>query len=925
VPGRRRSRAYSDAVDSPVGREREQEAVATFLAAAASGTAVLAVDGEAGIGKTTLCRYAVRLAREAGTTVLEARPGEAERGMSFAVLTDLLAGLPDEAFDALPGPQREPLLVASLRGTPTSTAPDPRAIGTGLAALLAARLAAGPALLLVDDEQWVDPPSHAALTFALRRLGAGTVPLGLLVARRGEAGGDLRGALVDPAWRRSLTLRGLSAGALFHVLKRELGETLSRPALMRVTEASGGNPYFAVELARASLHESGGAPLRVPDSLQAVTAARLARLSDAGRDAAVAVAASNRPTPELLAALGMTAGLDEAERAGVVRLAAGRVLFSHPLLASAALDLIPAARLRALHRRLADQVADPEARARHSALATPGVDAAVAAALDVAGRSAELRGAATGATDLARLALERTPPGDATGLWSRRVRLAELLHVGGATTEAAALLADLDGCPAGALRARGWLVRTEIAYQTASTAAAESCAGRALADAEAAPDAALAVRALLSLAALGTDGEACADLVARAREYVERGAVADPVLEGWALCEDVAARFHLGRGLDLPALDRALALERTGRTWSSNDQVAATRPVLLRWADHPDGAAAALAELHARAEAEGNETIVTYAVGHLSGVALRRGDAVLAAALAADHLRHATGAGQDSQRMQALANTAVVALYTGRPEEAEDAARQIAAWGEDAGDRWADMSSAAVLGTTALWRGDAATACTWFARWQAACAAAGVVDPGISRYHGEQIEALLLAGDAPAARAATERLTAVARAAGRHSALAVAARCEALLAAAEGRLEDAAGHLDAALAEHDLAPVPVERARTLLLLGQVRRRAKARNEAGEAFERSAALFAGAGATDWQARAAAELARLRERSTGDLTTTEHLVAELAASGLTNRQVSEQAFMSPKTVEAHLARVYRKLGISSRAELGARMRA
>lgn len=112
--------------------------------------------------------------------------------------------------------------------------------------------------------------------------------------------------------------------------------------------------------------------------------------------------------------------------------------------------------------------------------------------------------------------------------------------------------------------------------------------------------------------------------------------------------------------LDRKALDRALALERTGRAWRSNDQVAAIRPVLLKWSDHLDEAYDALVELHAKALDEGNEGLVPYALGHLCGVALRLGRTDEAAALAAEHLAHAESAGQEGQRVQALVNTASV-------------------------------------------------------------------------------------------------------------------------------------------------------------------------------------------------------------------------------------------------------------------------
>lgn len=148
-----------------------------------------------------------------------------------------------------------------------------------------------------------------------------------------------------------------------------------------------------------------------------------------------------------------------------------------------------------------------------------------------------------------------------------------------------------------------------------------------------------------------------------------------------------------------------------------------------------------------------------------------------------------------------------------------------------------------------------------------------------------------------------------------------------MLAAADGDHPSALRHLDGALALHAEQPIPFERGRTLLVKGVVRRRAKEKRAAGDALAEAAAVFETVGAAAWRERAQAELGRVGRRtgSPTQLTATEQRIAELAATGLTNRQVAEQAFISPKTVEANLARVYRKLGISSRAELGAWMAA
>ncbi|MGB9378890.1 MAG: helix-turn-helix transcriptional regulator, partial [Mycobacteriales bacterium] len=619
------------------------------------------------------------------------------------------------------------------------------------------------------------------------------------------------------------------------------------------------------------------------------------------------------------------AGLDEAETSGIVVVSAGRVEFTHPLLVAAAIELASRPAWRAMHSRLGAQVTDPERKARHWALARPEPDEEVAVALDAATESAAARGAPMAAAELARLALDRTVDPAGLSSWRRRLRLAELLHITGATAEAGAELAGLADCRSPELRARGWLLLTEVAYQTSSAAAAEAYAQSALTDAGG--ELMLKARALLSLSVLTSDGRQMAEYAADARRCLEAAPEQDFELLAWTACTEVGARFHLGEGLDRAGIDRAQDLERTGREWRSNDQVAAVRPVLLKWADYPEDALAALAELRLKAEDEGNDGLVPYAVGHISGILLRMGRTEDARAAAAEHLSFAEATGQESQRAQAMYNGAMVAAQCGELAAAEAAAMEILGWAERENDEWMVMSATAVLGFVALSRDLPMIALPQFDRWQAMVESQRLVDPGITRYHGDHIEALIGCGELDRAMERTEALAASAARAGRTSAAALALRCRGMLAAADGDHPSALRHLDGALALHAEQPIPFERGRTLLVKGVVRRRAKEKRAAGDALAEAAAVFETVGAAAWRDRAQAELGRVGRRtgSPTQLTATEQRIAELAATGLTNRQVAEQAFISPKTVEANLARVYRKLGISSRAELGAWMAA
>jgi DNA-binding CsgD family transcriptional regulator len=905
-----------------IGRERERDLAAIFVAASASGPAVLRIDGEAGIGKTTLLRYAVDLARLGGSTVLECSPTQAESAMSYVGLTDMLRNLPEATFDALPTPQRHSLEVATLRTAPSEVPLDERAVGTGLATLLAHLAGAGAVILAVDDLQWLDRSTADVLMFAARRLTS--VAVGIVTCERtGESMHNLVDAVQEPLWHDSISLTGLGAAVLFHVVRDQLGITLARPALVRVAETSGGNPFAALALSRAvGRGDDLPSGVLISDLVHGLNADRMNELTERERDALLAAASSPRALVPMFAALGLAEALDEVESNGMVHLVDQRVVFTHPLLAAAVLQMASSSQQRAMHARLASVADDPEARARHQALANPGPDEATAIALDEATSVAAARGSSIAAAELARLALDRTVDQNSESAWTRRIRLAELLHSAGSSLEAGTVL-DEGSCPAGPLRARVGLILTEIAYQTSSSQSATDHATAALADARG--DAALEARCLLSLAVIVTDGHDSARFAAEARHVLEAAGIDDPQLLAWAECEDVSARFQMGEGLDRAGLDHALTLERTGRTWLSSDQVAAVRPVLLKWADHPHDALAGLEELRARAEDEGNEGVIPYVAGHVPGILLRLGRLNDAAAAAADHLGLAERTGQESQRMQALYNVSLVDAHLGKLATAEAAAEEILDWARRHDDQWLEMSATAALGFIALSRDDGTAARPWLDRWSRLVDELGVIDPGVSRFFGDHIESLVASGEIVEATSRTEELERRSARAGRLSAAAIAARCRALLAAAAGDSAVALEHAKRAVELDQECPVPFERNRSLLAAGAIHRRARQKAASRSALSQAAEGFAAMGAEGWSQRCESELQRVGTpaRSATALTATERKIAELAATGLTNRQVAERSFLSPKTVEANLARVYRKLGITSRAELGARM--
>src|SRR6476646_7460168 len=275
-----------------VGRNAELERVDAFLASVRDDVHALAVTGPAGIGKTAVWQEAARRASESGFLVLTARPTGGEVKLSFATVADLLAPVGPETLAALPAPQRRALESALLR-TDVGDAPlDGRAVATGLLSVLVELAASRPLVVAVDDAQWVDAASAAALAFAVRRLDG--LPVGVLVSVRveGERPETFEQSL--PGERRDeLEIGGLAVAALHAVLKHQLGRAFPRPVLVRIATVSAGNPFYALEIGR-ELDRTGvpaaGAPLPVPREVRSLALARLERLPDATLEALLAAA-----------------------------------------------------------------------------------------------------------------------------------------------------------------------------------------------------------------------------------------------------------------------------------------------------------------------------------------------------------------------------------------------------------------------------------------------------------------------------------------------------------------------------------------------------------------------------------------------------------------------------------------------------------
>ena len=279
------------------GRSLEYEAVGAFLDSAARGPSAAVVEGEAGIGKTKMWLAAVEEARRRGFVVLAARPTVMEAHLAFVSLADILHDIDEKDLDALPVPQRRAVDCVLLRGSGESDGPaDERAAGAALTTLLERLVTeATPVLLAVDDVQWVDSSSRRALAFALRRICS---PVALLATLRTGEGDDVGSwlQLPPPARTRRIPLGPLSLGALHGVLAEQTGRSYPRPEMARIRDVSGGNPFYALELARAGALTAG----TLPPAISGLVRARLDALDGTVRDALLAVALLAEPTVPLV-------------------------------------------------------------------------------------------------------------------------------------------------------------------------------------------------------------------------------------------------------------------------------------------------------------------------------------------------------------------------------------------------------------------------------------------------------------------------------------------------------------------------------------------------------------------------------------------------------------------------------------------------
>jgi DNA-binding CsgD family transcriptional regulator len=910
-----------------VGRDAELAEVAAFLGELRSGSAGLALEGEPGIGKTTIWRETVRRARGQDVLVLACRPAAAEAKLSFAGVADMLDGVGEETFDALPGAQRHGLEVALLRSAPDGETIDPRMVATAFLSLVRTMAVDSPVLLAVDDAQWLDQPSSGVLAFAARRLGE--APVGVLCAFRPPLAGFGVPELSEGRPVRRVVLEPLPLVALGSILAERLERQLSRRLLARIADASRGNPFFALEMARLVLSdgtESGAGTLPVPDDLRALASRRLRGLPQGTRAALLRAAVLAAPDSSAVD----VGALAPAEDADLVRVdARGRIEFTHPLFAAAIYASTPAARRRAVHGVLAGEVADSEQRARHLAYSTDRPHEPTARELDRAAEQARARGAPDAAAELVELALGLTPEEAVADRARRLLAAGGFLAEAGDLARAAEMLELLPALePPGSVQAPALQLAAVLKSNTESFSAAleAALAGLAAARHDRALRAAIDLDVAFYLVGLGdvTGAESHAAAAVRAAEATPGqgdGSPAQLALLADALAVLTMVQFLGGQGLDRDRLDRAVALEGPRRARSGFTRPRYIQGLILLYIGELDQATEILTSLSAQAVESGAESQLPLYAMFLVWAHLWRGRTGAAAEVAAAARDAAALLDNRGATALALTASAFVHAHEGRIELAAGEARAALEHFEQLHWRSAGVWPRWALGFGALSAGDPAGAHAAITPLVELLPAIGLADPVGFVFLPDEIEALIALGEHERAERLIELLDTRGRAHDRPWALAAAARGRGALLAAGGQLEEALAAFEAALAQHARVSMPFELGRTLLLQGRVLRRRKRWGAAREALGAALDRFDQTEAPLWAQMARAELARAGARAGNrfELTATERQVAELAATGLSNQQVAERAFLTVKAVEANLTRAYRKLGIRSRGGL------
>jgi DNA-binding CsgD family transcriptional regulator len=896
-----------------VGRAAECGRIQSLLESAVAGHADRVVlVGEAGIGKSALLAWGAAQARE--FRVAGAVGVEAEQELAFAGLSALLRPFLDGLAE-LPEPQRTALEGALALGPPEPGAGF--AVGAATLGLLASAAEDAPLLVVLDDVQWIDEPTRQTLAFAIRRLDADRVAV--LAASRPDGLGPLGGARLE-----TFELTRLGHDDAFALALRSAGGSLAEPVAARLLDAAYGNPLALVELPRLLDAEQLAGESPLPAELP--VGANIAR-SFAGTAAAlpaesqlalvVAAVLGSDDLIELGAALELldvgADALTPAELSGLLSVAGTRVTFRHPLVRSAVIESAAAADLRRVHSAVAASLPAGERRARHRAAACAGPDEAVAADLEAAAHEARDRRAAAAAVSLLERAAELSPSAEDGG---RRLFLAaEAAWIAG-LTDAAIPLAErvLERTVDGLTRAEALHLLGQIAHQTAPPRTAQA---RHLEAAElVAGDPARAAAVLTDLfTSYVYDGRPEKALATAERLWAlpRRGELAEFFAShclGIALIwngRPDEGRPHVLRALELVDLlhdePRYLAIAGMDASWIDDTDLAGQLSERAIAVARERGAIAALPAL----------------LKFSAWADFDRGRWPAAYATASEAVALAAETGQTAQRCGCLGILLSVEALTGREDAAYAHARDALALADGLELPWHRAGFLHELGWLELGLGRLERAVERFEEMRELIEGRGIRLAGQSS-GADHVEALVRLGEVTAARSRLAEFEGL-EDRGSAGVRALRLRCAGLLA------DDAAFEVSfrEAIELHPDADA-FALARTRLCYGERLRRAGRRRAARVELEAALDVFEPLGAEPWAARAHGELVasgrRLRRRGAegrDELTPQELQVAIHVARGLSNREIAQTLFLSPKTVESHLTRVYRKLDLHARGEL------
>lgn len=908
-----------------LGRDLEIDTALGVVSGSAQQAAVL-IDGAPGIGKTRVLDGILERARALGLEVLVTRPGEAEVRVGLLGFHDLMDQLGTEAVQTLPAAHRERLEIALGFAAPLGQELDEGLLAVALHALLRERARRTPLIIAIDDLQWLDASTSALLAMVIRRLG--DEPVRVVATQRAAAKSQLD--LVRIYRDRLLTvhLDGLSLGALQQLIASRLERSLPRPALIRLHALSGGNPLYALELARAlpdTSRPADGLSAADPPDLDALLSGRVGRLSRIERDVVAVVALTNRPEIETIAE---TLGIPsvEVERAGDAAVAAGLLVeqpwgfgLAHPLVGAAASAIVGRARRRKLHSRLAEVIASPDQSAIHRSLATVGPDEHVAGALELAAERLLARGASIDAAELLDRTIRLTPAQDADSLLRRRLALARALLLAGDTSGAIAEFRriGIDTIPDPTVRAEAILLFGVIQRHVGEHAAAIASHEQALGW-----DVAPRTRARLHLRLAWHMERDLGGALGHARAALELlDAEAAPLDVAFATLARARLELALGIRADHDAIARGQALygDAIGRGWD----VSTTPIEWAVWMNDWSTARSLLRAATLAAEETGDETTLGHMLRRQVEVETWAGNLVVAAELAERSLERAESAQQVMAVASARARRGLIHALAGHLEQAEQDGEQALVPAGAHANPIITTYALTTLAHAARLRDDLPRVDELLTRATTMLDETGDIDHSAYRFDSDHLDALVGIGDLARARSLVDRLDRRGALGPRPTWSGVAERGRAAIALAEGRLDAAAQHVAGALAIHADASVPLETARTRLLAAEVERRAGRRKAAAAHLRAALALVERLGAEGWASRIRLDLARLAPERHDLLTLTpaEERIAGLAADGLRNRDIASRLAISEKTVEAALGRTYEKLGIRARAQLTA----